>query len=391
MSADSGSNKTRTRKGAEGRQRRAAKNGSSARAQARSQGSRAARMRREIGGVGLVILGLISGGALAHQPLGPVGLGLDFFLRGALGTAAWLCPLALIFGGWAAVARKRRRSAGRPWGVLLLVISLSGAFELRVTRSPMEAATAGNGGGLVGAALDWGLREGFGAYGAAILLVGLGLVGIVLATGLALGPLVEKLNNLVSAYWRALKGSLADFFVQDELEEPYRETRSQASPDGSVSGTLATGSDQGEEVAATAARGVELTPERTASTVLGRDDLGQTLAHEQPVIQPHLPLHLLEASRSEPMAGSAVVVGSGGPSATKGDVAAFVTVLHQSGATRQRGADLAQQARGICALRGDGVKPTDHCCSPPSASSRAQNSRSGMNWPMPGRKPAWRV
>ena len=74
--------------------------------------------------------------------------------------------------------------------------------------------------------------------------------------------------------------------------------------------------------------------------------------------------------------------------------AGLVAVLHDAATTRQRRLDIRQQARAVGVFRRDGVEAAQsighRACLPRRSSlssPRAQKKRSGMNWPMPGRKP----
>ena len=117
--------------------------------------------------------------------LGLVGRFIVRVLRMFGGGVAIALPIALLIFGVATVADKNSQSASRLIGLILLILALFGLRHLSVPLAPfkeyMQAAAAGEGGGAVGALLDFALCKTIGRVGAIVVFIAMLLIGLLLA------------------------------------------------------------------------------------------------------------------------------------------------------------------------------------------------------------------
>ena len=117
--------------------------------------------------------------------LGLVGRFIVRVLRMFGGGVAIALPIALLIFGVTTVADKNSQSASRLIGLILLILALFGLRHLSVPLAPfkeyMQAAAAGEGGGAVGALLDFALCKTIGRVGAIVVFIAMLLIGLLLA------------------------------------------------------------------------------------------------------------------------------------------------------------------------------------------------------------------
>lgn len=117
--------------------------------------------------------------------LGLVGRFIVRVLRLFGGGMAIALPIALLIFGIATVADKNSQSASRLIGLILLILALFGLRHLSVPLAPfkeyMQAAASGEGGGAVGALLDFALCKTIGRVGAIVVFIAMLLIGLLLA------------------------------------------------------------------------------------------------------------------------------------------------------------------------------------------------------------------
>lgn len=117
--------------------------------------------------------------------LGLVGRFIVRVLRLFGGGMAIALPIALLIFGIATVAEKNSQSASRLIGLILLILALFGLRHLSVPLAPfkeyMQAAASGEGGGAVGALLDFALCKTIGRVGAIVVFIAMLLIGLLLA------------------------------------------------------------------------------------------------------------------------------------------------------------------------------------------------------------------
>jgi S-DNA-T family DNA segregation ATPase FtsK/SpoIIIE len=160
----------------------------------------------DIAGLALIALSLIGLATVFTSTvgaIGTVGLLIKKGLRILTGSGYIVFLLLLIPTGIKLVLRGKWRVNARFWGFFILF----GSLEMFLHRQiPLEesftAGLAGQGGGLLGAALGYAGKYCFGTIGTSILLVFLTLAGITLCTG-------GSLKDLLAAAWKWLKSTIS--------------------------------------------------------------------------------------------------------------------------------------------------------------------------------------
>ncbi len=166
----------------------------SPRRQAASRGSRRAvrsaawwsdlpqTLRRDLAAVALAGLGALGFAALYVRPARGVNAAGAAMLRAVAGRLAPLGPLALVASAAWLVFEPRRPTGVRAAGAALVVLAACGLAHVRVPEDLAFAiAWRGQGGGLLGASVDWTLAKALGPIGRDIGLVALALAGLLLA------------------------------------------------------------------------------------------------------------------------------------------------------------------------------------------------------------------
>jgi S-DNA-T family DNA segregation ATPase FtsK/SpoIIIE len=162
----------------------------------------------------IIILTIIAGlfiGLAELAALGPTGSILSRALSNLLGMSRWLLPptLLLLGGGmlWGKIDIDRTRlSVGLP----LFLLTAAGLAHLGGGRPGVHSSVSalGAGGGWLGVVVGGSLNGAIGSIGATILLVGLLIVAVIVATGVTLrvvvaasAAIVKLLVRRVSQWW----------------------------------------------------------------------------------------------------------------------------------------------------------------------------------------------
>ena len=164
---------------------------------------------REIFGLGLVGVALISGLALLGNAAGPLGQALGDGFGAVFGVFRFLVPPVLLWWAWVSL---RRRDGERAWrvgfGVVLLSLSIAGLAHLLRGPSGIDFPISDlrPAGGIVGAIVAEPLRRLLADAGAWIVLLLVSLFGVLVTVDLGLHQLLdgatrgsEALRSLVSA------------------------------------------------------------------------------------------------------------------------------------------------------------------------------------------------
>lgn len=164
-------------------------------------------MRREIGGVALVALGVLGYLALIFPHSGIVGRDLGAGLTWCFGLIAWLVPaLIVVSGGLRLLNRPSLTSHRRGWAVLIGYVS--GSLDIGMIRV-MAAGHVGN-------ALVGGIRDLIAVPGAVLLSLVLWIVAILLWSGKSLltgsqtgfrhlGQMFQRVTRMGIWLWTSLK------------------------------------------------------------------------------------------------------------------------------------------------------------------------------------------
>ncbi|HZA60372.1 MAG TPA: DNA translocase FtsK 4TM domain-containing protein [Actinomycetota bacterium] len=136
-------------------------------------------------GIGLLVLaGLTALGIWLHAG-GPVGRFLDTLARGTFGVLGYAVPLLCLWWGLLLVRGTAQEDRGRMLvGLTFLLMGGLGMVSLfRGNPSPASGLTGvGNAGGLIGALTAWPLVRLASSYGAAIICLGLAVLGALVFT-----------------------------------------------------------------------------------------------------------------------------------------------------------------------------------------------------------------
>jgi DNA segregation ATPase FtsK/SpoIIIE, S-DNA-T family len=158
-------------------------------------------------GIGLMVLAALSVLGLWLDAAGPVGRFLTILVLGTFGLAGYAFPVIALWWGIVLVRGTAREERGRMLlGLWFAVMGGLGLVSLvRGNPSPASGFSGfGDSGGLVGSLVAWPLSRLLSGYGAAIVCLGLFVLGILVFTA----------TPLASA-GRALR----DFFIEEAEEE----------------------------------------------------------------------------------------------------------------------------------------------------------------------------
>lgn len=154
-----------------------------------------AERRRDVAGITLVLLAVISGLAIYLDAAGPVGRWIDVAARGGFGLIGQLLPVMLMVLGGALFLDRSSTQIGRlGTGLALLGAGLLGGTHLAVDLpAPGEGLEAiATGGGLVGWAIAAPLDLALSRAGAWAVIVALVVLGVVLAARLDLRTAIAE-------------------------------------------------------------------------------------------------------------------------------------------------------------------------------------------------------
>ncbi|MCC7075822.1 MAG: DNA translocase FtsK 4TM domain-containing protein [Acidimicrobiia bacterium] len=163
----------------------------------------------DILGISLVVLGVLLALAVWANGAGPVGDALETGTRAVGGKGAVWLPLVLVGGGLGlAFTRGDRVRTLGVIGVVLAVAAVLGLIHLAGGAVPLDApfAEIREHGGYVGAVLSVPLDAALGRAGAAVILGGAVLVGILVATGQSLRGIAAHTRSA----WRVVTASFLE-------------------------------------------------------------------------------------------------------------------------------------------------------------------------------------
>ncbi|HEU4526535.1 MAG TPA: DNA translocase FtsK 4TM domain-containing protein [Actinomycetota bacterium] len=188
-----------------------------ARRSARSKGrvrQHLAPWARDALGIGLVVFALISVLALWFDAAGVVGRGVDWALHGAIGAATAVFPVLAFYWGVLLLRGTVEDDRTRMFiGFSMALIGALGLLSLwRDDPSPVAGwAAVEDAAGVLGAVAAWPLGRLLSEVGAAIVLAGLTVLGLLIFTGT---PLASVGRGVADLFRRAEQGS------EDAVAEP---------------------------------------------------------------------------------------------------------------------------------------------------------------------------
>jgi S-DNA-T family DNA segregation ATPase FtsK/SpoIIIE len=171
-----------------------------------------AEQQRDVWGIILLLVAVISGLGVYLDAAGPVGEGIDTLARGGFGLVGYLMPLILLaFGVLLSVDRSGPEVGRIGTGTLLLLLAvLAGAHLVVDIPGPGQGVDElARGGGLVGWLLAAPLNAALSLAGAWAVVIALGLLGAVVAARIELRSIVSGIVDLLRTVTGSLRGLLA--------------------------------------------------------------------------------------------------------------------------------------------------------------------------------------
>jgi len=165
-------------------------------------------------------VGVLLAIALFAGSLGPVGHGARQALGDALGAGRFLVPAGCIGGAVLLVAgRPRYEPARAVLGLVLGLAAVSGLADLAGGSPHLSSSSArlAGAGGWLGVAAGGPLRDGLGGWGAAVVLVAVGVLALVLFTGSSVRAVTHAAAVTGAALWRFFFGRRGDAVERDDL------------------------------------------------------------------------------------------------------------------------------------------------------------------------------
>ena len=164
----------------------------------RAFGEHLGNQRRDVGGIALVLLGVLTGLGTYADAAGPVGVFLEAVALGLLGLVGYIVPVLLAWFGLMVVIGRPEPEVGRiAVGSALLLSSILGGLHL-MSGAPQPAdgmrglwGAGGLGGWSVSTPLAWALS----IWGATAVLVALGMLGLLVVTKTPFSTVVEVLRT----------------------------------------------------------------------------------------------------------------------------------------------------------------------------------------------------
>ena len=206
-------------------------------------GSVVSRHRRDIWGLAAVVAGLLVAGSVWFSAAGPLGEAVDSALAACFGLVRMALPVGLAAIGAAALWGGRRggavdragdggdRAEGDPpdgraqiersdsavrmvLGGVLLLVSSTGLLHLSRGRPGLGDGVdeLGAAGGALGVGIGGFLHAWTAAWGSVLLLVFVGLVGVIVVTGLTVRSALAALGAALSPLWRLLRTAVVNLF-----------------------------------------------------------------------------------------------------------------------------------------------------------------------------------
>jgi S-DNA-T family DNA segregation ATPase FtsK/SpoIIIE len=151
-------------------------------------------------GIGLVVLAALSVLGVWLDAAGPVGRYLRILVQGTFGLAGYAIPLVSLWWGLVLMRGTAEEERGRMLvGLSLAVVGGLGLFSLlRANPSPAAGlAGFGDAGGLIGALSAWPLSRLLSGYGAAVVCLGLLVLGLLVFTATPISTAWDWLRAMV--------------------------------------------------------------------------------------------------------------------------------------------------------------------------------------------------
>lgn len=151
-------------------------------------------VKSEIIGIVLVTMGILSIFSLIYPSSGMVSKCVNSFLKSTTGEGRYLLPIFLILAGVRLISKRNKFVVSeRTYGAAILCLVVFSFLHLLIPlEDSFKAGVAGDGGGVLGAALSYVLRKSFGIFGTYIILFTASLVAFLLLTNFSLATVAGK-------------------------------------------------------------------------------------------------------------------------------------------------------------------------------------------------------
>lgn len=156
--------------------------------------------RRDIAGVGLVLLGVIAGLGIYVDAAGPVGAFLEAVALGLLGLVGFAVPVLVAWLGLLIVIERGELEIGRILiGAVMLLIGLLGSLHLMAGAPSPSDGISGLwlAGGLFGWAVATPLQAALSVWGATAVFVAVLSLGLLVITKTPIARVVEVVRGVV--------------------------------------------------------------------------------------------------------------------------------------------------------------------------------------------------
>ena len=170
----------------------------------RAVGQAGRRVARHLGpqiadviGIGLVVLALLSVLSVWLDAAGPVGRALTLLVKGLWGWAGYAFPIVTLYWGVLLIRGTAADERGRRFVGLWLVGAGGLGLVSLLSGNPSPAsgyAGFGDAGGLLGAVTAWFLSQLISVYGAAVVVLGLFVLGVLVFTGTPLAAVGRRIK-----------------------------------------------------------------------------------------------------------------------------------------------------------------------------------------------------
>ena len=175
--------------------------------------------KQEIAGIALIAWGIFSAIALYGGAAGVAGVVLQDFYLFFFGQLAFFLPVCFGYAGIKLIIDTPLQVKERFLGFILLFLSVIALYHLSYEfASPLERGMAGEGGGLIGGLISFGLQNLFGITGSQVILFTLALIGILLFLDIFLREVIISLKLKL----QETANSVKSFFVRLGSISPVR-------------------------------------------------------------------------------------------------------------------------------------------------------------------------
>ncbi len=165
-------------------------------------------------GIGLVVLALLSALGIWFEAAGPLGEGLSWVARGTFGVAGYAFPVVALWWGVVLVRGTAEEDRGRMLiGLVFTIVGGLGLWSL-IWENPSPVAgfeALARAGGAIGSLAAWPLSRLISGYGAAVVCLGMFVLGLLVYTGTPMASVIEAFRRP---------------FERDEEQEPEEEEES---------------------------------------------------------------------------------------------------------------------------------------------------------------------